>query len=99
MAPGLCLYASVPVPLQRRYAMRRERSILINATPEAVYDYVSDVMHHPDWAAQKMEMKHTGGPDAGVGAEFESTVHFMGHVAGRLKVIEASRPGRFVYQC
>jgi len=79
--------------------MRRERSILINATPEAVYEYVSDVMRHPDWAAQKMEMKHTGDPDAGVGAEFESTVHFMGHVAGRLKVIEASRPERFVYRC
>jgi hypothetical protein len=79
--------------------MRRERSILIAATREAVYDYVSDVMRHPDWAAQEMEMKHTGGPDAGAGAEFESSVHFMGHVAGRIKVIEASRPERFVYQC
>jgi len=79
--------------------MYRERSILINASPEAIYDYVSDLMHHPDWAAQKMEMKHTGGPDSGVGAEFESTVHFMGNVVAQIKVIEASRPERFVYQC
>jgi len=78
--------------------MHRERSILIKASPEAIYDYVSDLMHHPDWAAQKMEMKHTGGPDSGVGAEFESTVHFMGNVVAHIKVIEASRPERFVYQ-
>ena len=78
--------------------MHRERSVQINASPEVVYDYVSDILKHPEWAAQKMEMRHTGGPEKGVGAEFASMVHFMGNVPGKLRVVSDERPRRFTFE-
>ena len=70
----------------------RDESIHIEASPEAVYDYVSDIGRHPEWAKQKLVMRQL---DDG---RFES------HMAmGLLKAIAvirtevAERPNQFVY--
>jgi uncharacterized protein YndB with AHSA1/START domain len=74
-----------------------EHSVFVNASPEAVFDYVSDVLRHPEWADQPMEMTRDSGPERGVGAKFRSQVKFMGDVKGLVTVIDEERPRRFAY--
>jgi hypothetical protein len=69
-------------------SFERTHSIFIQATPEAVYDYVSDLNRHPEWAHEKMTMDAPAG-SAPAGAQFSSTVRFMGSVKGSGRVIEA----------
>jgi uncharacterized protein YndB with AHSA1/START domain len=70
----------------------REESIHIAAPPEVVYDYVSDIGRHPQWAAQKLEMRKLAD------GRFES-VATMGLLKAKavIHVEAAERPGRFVY--
>jgi hypothetical protein len=53
--------------------LKGEISILINASAEDVFGYVSDVGRHPDWAANPLEIRHVAGPESGVGATFAAT--------------------------
>lgn len=70
----------------------REKSIHIEASPEAVYDYVSDIGRHPEWAKQKLIMRPLGD------GRFESLM-----TMGALKAVsvihveKADRPRTFVY--
>ena len=70
----------------------REESIHIQASPEAVYDYVSDIGRHPEWANQKLVMRQLGD------GRFESFMT-MGLLKARavVHVEVAERPKRFVY--
>lgn len=38
---------------------KKTESIHIDAAPEVVFDYVSDLRRHPEWAAQKLLMEET----------------------------------------
>jgi hypothetical protein len=70
----------------------REESVHIEASPEAVYDYVSDIGRHPEWAAQKLLMQPLGD------GRFESTMHMWPLKAVSVINIEtAERPRTFVY--
>ena len=71
----------------------------IDASPEAVFDYVSDVVRHPEWAHEKLEIQRTAGTGNEAGATFAYVVHFMGTTRGKLTVKESVRPSRFVYEC
>jgi uncharacterized protein YndB with AHSA1/START domain len=70
----------------------REESIHIDATPEAVYDYVADIGRHPEWAAQKLVMRPLGD------GRFESLMT-MGAMKARavVRVEAAERPTAFTY--
>lgn len=70
----------------------REESIHVDAPPEAVYDYVSDLTRHPEWAAQKMTMRNAGS------GRFESVV-VSGPITARsvLRIEAARRPEDFIY--
>src|SRR5579864_7952525 len=70
----------------------REETIHIDASPEAVYDYLSDIGRHPEWAAQKLVMRPLGD------GRFESSMT-MGAMKARAVIhVDAAEPPRtFVY--
>ena len=75
----------------------REVSTHIDASPEAVYDYVTDLARHPEWAAAKLEL--TVGPAGENGLPtFSSVVHTMGSPKAKGRVLKMERPGLFEYE-
>lgn len=71
---------------------RRDESVHIEASPEAVYDYIADIGRHPEWAAQKLVMRPLGD------GRFESLMKMGGLKAVSVIHVEtAKRPGTFVY--
>jgi uncharacterized protein YndB with AHSA1/START domain len=81
--------------MEEKAVITKSYSIHIEASPETVFDYVSDVTGHPGWAHEKLEMARV----EGVTGEFAYTVHFMGTTKGRLRIIRAERPSVFSYEC
>ena len=79
-------------------AFKRTLAIHIDAPPEVVYDYVTDLTRHPEWADQKMEITVDSQPVA-VGTTFTSTVRFVKAIPARGRVLEMQRPQTFVYEC
>lgn len=52
--------------------IRGERTVLIDAPPEAVFEYVSDIERHHEWNHQIIEIiRETDGP-TGVGTQFRA---------------------------
>jgi Polyketide cyclase / dehydrase and lipid transport len=72
----------------------KEKSIHVEATPEAVFDYVSDIHRHPEWARHPLTMR-----EMGVG-KYESTSKVM-HLEPRseIQVETVERPRPFTYLC
>lgn len=75
----------------------------VGASPAAVFDLVSDVSRHGDWADQELTVEHVAGPAAGLGAEYTTLARrTMPHTnmksAGRVKVVESTPVRRFVYE-
>ena len=60
---------------------------------------MSDVIRHPEWAHERLEIERTAGTGNEAGATFAYAVHFMGTTKGTLMVKESVRPSRFVYEC
>lgn len=78
----------------------RNAEIQIEASPEAVYDYLSDVTRHGEWSAARLVVQ-LDRPEAGVtsGATFTSHARLVGDVAATGQVITVDRPREFVYEC
>jgi uncharacterized protein YndB with AHSA1/START domain len=55
-----------------------ERSIKIDAPVETVFDYVSDITRHSEWAQHPLKVEQTSGGAVQVGATFHSVGHQMG---------------------
>ena len=66
----------------------REESIHIEASPEAVYAYISDIGRHPEWAAQKLVMQPLGG------GKFQSLMTMGAMKAVAVIHVEAADPPR-----
>jgi uncharacterized protein YndB with AHSA1/START domain len=81
------------MPSQRVY------EIFIEAPPEAVYDYVSDVARHVEWAANRIEVEHISGERAQPGTTYRYATHFLQNAAGVLTVTRADPPRVFSYRC
>ncbi len=73
----------------------RSGSIHNPATPEAVFDYVSDLTRHPEWAVQPLKIAVNG--PIQLGATFSSDVEFMGSPHATGQVLEVNRPTRFTF--
>lgn len=71
---------------------RKYESIHVEAAPEVVFDYVSDLRRHPEWAAQKLVM------DESEPGRFDS-VATMGAVKFKAttRIETSNRPYRFAY--
>ena len=78
---------------------RTSTSAHINAKPEDVFNAVSDLTRHTEWAANtdlKVEAA-SDGPVA-VGSKYRSSVRFMGKdVQADLEITELESPSRFSY--
>ncbi len=73
----------------------RGQSIHIHATPEAVFDYVSDLSKHPEWSAQPLVVQVKG--PVQVGTTYTSDADFMGKPHGHGQILEVERPRRFAF--
>ena len=76
----------------------KSATVYINASPEAVYDYVSDIGRHPEWAHERLDITVGDKPTQQTGATFDYITHFMGDAPGKGVVTEANRPGTFTYE-
>ena len=77
--------------------MSNEESIHINASPEEVYRYVTDLSRHPEWASNTMEMTVDGPVE--VGTTFSTAVKAFGTETNKGRILEMQAPSRFVYEC
>lgn len=77
----------------------REVSTHIDVAPEKVFDYVTDITRHGEWAANDLVIRREPGPEHGPGTRFSSRVNFMAEIAAKGVVLEEDRPRRFVYEC
>ncbi len=70
----------------------KRKTITINASPEAVYDYVSDISRHTEWARHKLIIRKVGE------GRYESSTEVM-HLEPRsvLEVETRDRPRRFSF--
>jgi len=92
----VAVMALVAFIVTRPDSFRLERSILIQARPEAIYPLVADFHRWTAWSPfEKMdaETKRTyGGPDSGVGATYGWQGDKTG--VGHMEILEAEAPSR-----
>lgn len=75
-------------------SFKKEKSVRVAAPPEAVFDYVSDIKRHPEWAMHQMVMRERGD------GTFESTVKVMNLEPRTVIHVETrDRPRRFTFLC
>lgn len=91
---------------QREFTDRTQTSTTSQASPEDVYDVISDMRAHLEWSGERasdetfklLSMQAPDGP-ASVGTTFTSTgANFNGTFHDRSVVTEASRPTVFVIE-
>jgi uncharacterized protein YndB with AHSA1/START domain len=75
-------------------------TIQIDAPPEAVFDTVSDMAKHGEWANKNAKLtvyEVAGGPPA-LGSRYRSEATFFGKPAhGDLEIVAFDRPRKFAY--
>lgn len=69
------------------------KEAVINATPEKVFDYVSDLRKHPEWAQHDLQVTQTSTGPAAVGATYSSVAHQFG-TQNETQVVTEYQPGK-----
>jgi Polyketide cyclase / dehydrase and lipid transport. len=72
--------------------------IEVAAPPEQVFDYLADVLRHPEWANPKAKMaaEQTTGQGPGQGATYRTRALFVNKpVSADVQVTAFERPSRF----
>jgi Polyketide cyclase / dehydrase and lipid transport len=91
---------------QRTFVFRTQTSVTSEASPEAVFDVITDLRAHLEWSGERasddtfklLTLEASGGP-AAVGTTFTSTgANFNGTFHDRSVVTEAARPDRFTLE-
>ena len=54
------------------------KETVINAAPQRVFEYVSDLRKHPEWAQHGLEVTQTSAGPVQTGATFSSVAHQFG---------------------
>jgi uncharacterized protein YndB with AHSA1/START domain len=73
--------------------------VVINARPEAVFAYVSDLTRHPEWSGGRLKIESVSSGPVAVGSQYRS----HGDVAGQkdrpneLRVTQYQPPTRFAF--
>lgn len=76
-------------------------TIQIDASPEAVFDDLSDMKRHPEWAnpKAKMTMEEVSGGVPALGSKYRSGGIFVGKpTTADIEVTKFDRPGVFAYR-
>ncbi|HEY7269731.1 MAG TPA: SRPBCC family protein [Dehalococcoidia bacterium] len=77
---------------------RFEAKTDIKASPQQVFDYVSDMTKHGEWGAYGLEVTQTSGSGPGMGATYASTAKNFG-TQREQQTVTAFDPGRrFAFQ-
>lgn len=97
------MYGATPARHPSRMSFIRTLDVDIDAPVEEVFAYVSDLTRHPEWADQKMEVEHVGGPENGIGATFHTHVEIdmpVGHGKDDATVVvrEVEAPRHLAYE-
>ena len=73
--------------------------VRIEASPEDVFAYVSDLARHGEWGGTPLQVEKTAdGSENGVGARYHSVGKMMGkEIENELEVTEVDSPNRFVF--
>ncbi len=76
-----------------------EQSITINATPEAVFNYVADISKHVEWAqaGHKLTVEKTSEGSIGEGSTFACVGHQLGENHDTVTIAEFVPNERVVY--
>jgi uncharacterized protein YndB with AHSA1/START domain len=75
-------------------------TIHIDAPPEKVFDTLSDVEHHPEWAnpSAKLKMSSVSGGSPRMGSTYRSEQVFVGKPqTADIEIVEFDRPNRFAF--
>jgi len=73
---------------------RKEGSIEVSASPDVVYDYVSDIPRHSEWGLHKLTIRQTG-----PGRYASNAVLGPMDLQATIRIEAAERPHRFAYVC
>ena len=76
----------------------REETIQIQAPASTVFDYVADVRRHPEWAAQRLQVRARG-RDTDPLNTYDSTARLGLPIRGTIRIVSAEPPLRFAYEC
>ena len=72
--------------------------IQINAKPEDVFAYVSDLTRHGEWS-ENLTVETVSGGEAAVGSEYRSTGKMMGiQIQNTVRITELESPTRISFQ-
>ncbi len=73
--------------------------VVINARPEAVFAYVSDLTRHPEWSGGRLRVEAISSGPIAVGSQYRSYGDLPGQKNRRneLRVTEYQRPTRFAF--
>ena len=73
-------------------------SVVINAKPEDVFAYVSDLSKHGEWADNPLEITAVDDSEIAVGKRYQSMAEFRGStVTGEQTVTEYEAPRKFSF--
>ena len=73
-------------------------SVFINANPEEVFAYVSDLSKHGEWADDPLEITPVDDSGIAVGKRYRSTAEFRGGtVTGEETITEYEAPRKFSF--
>ena len=75
-----------------------ERQTTVNAAAAKVFEYVSDISRHPEWAAHKLEVEKTSDGPIAVGSTFSAVGHEMGTHRAQVKIAELVPNSKVVYE-
>ena len=74
------------------------KETVINAAPQQVFDYVSDLRKHPEWAQHGLEVTQTSPGPIQAGATFSSVAHQFGTQRETQVVTEYAPDTRFAFE-
>jgi uncharacterized protein YndB with AHSA1/START domain len=69
-------------------------SVFIEASPEDVFSYVSDLTKHGEWAADPLKIEAVDDAEIGVGKAYRSEVEFRGNMVTGEEVVTEYEPTR-----
>ncbi len=74
------------------------RQTTINAAPEEVFAFLSDISKHSQWAAHNLQVEAASPGAVKVGSEFNTVGHQMGTHKGHVEITELVPNEKIVYE-